>query len=194
MQNIIFSELLGTDFKDFNFAVSTNWRIDFSQSKEFQKLIGGGTGIGGKPLVDQMSFAFHSDVDFTGSIEYARAEIKGIPIRQAAWQNREIPNVACSVYESMSHALYKALEKATNKIAGFYDHRNIAPKEAYTFSGVMLYAYGNSDTNGDLTPVCTYELLGAQLNDFKSPTYTSEQANIADVTFNLYAHGFLVKD
>lgn len=192
MQNTQFTELLGSDFSNFNYAVTTNWRIDFSQSPEFKKLIGGGTGIGGKPLVDQMSFAFHSDVDFTGSIVYAEAKVKGIPIRQAAWQDREIKDVPCAVYESMSHALYKALERATNKIAGFYDHRNIAPKEAYTFSGIMLYAFGNADANGDLDPICTYELLGAQLNSFKSPTYTSEAANIADVTFNLYAHGFKI--
>lgn len=192
MQNIKFTDLLGNDFKNFNYAVSSNWRIDFSKSPEFQALIGNGTGIGGVSLVEQMSFAFHSDIDFTGTIEYASAKIKGIPIRQAAWQDREIANVACSVYESMDHRLYKALEGTSNKVAGFLEHRDINLKANYTFSGIVVHALGNVDGAGDPPIVCSYELIGAQLNDFKSPTYTSEAANIADVTFNLYAHGFKV--
>ena len=188
MQNIKFTDLLGSDFKESNYAVTSNWRIDFSNSPEFRKLLGGDSGV-----LEQMSFAFHADISLGASITYARAAIKGLPIRQAAWQEREIQNVPCEVYERMNHQLYKALAKASNKIAGYYKHRNIAPKENYTFSGVFLYALGNSDKEGDIQPECSYELLGAQLNDFTSPTYTSEAANIADVKFNLYAHGFRVQ-
>lgn len=188
MQNIKFTDLLGSDFKESNYAVTSNWRIDFSNSPEFRKLLGGDSDV-----LKQMSFAFHADINLGASITYARAAIKGLPIRQAAWQEREIQNVPCEVYELMNHQLYKALAKASNKIAGFYKHRNIAPKENYTFSGVFLYALGNSDKEGDIQPECSYELLGAQLNDFTSPTYTSEAANIADVKFNLYAHGFRVQ-
>ena len=188
MQNIKFTELLGPDFKGSNYAVTSNWRIDFTKSPEFETLLGNDANT-----LNQMSFAFHSDLSLGASITYASAKIKGIPIRQAAWQDREIPNVPCAVYELMNHQLYKALAKASNKVAGFYKHRNIAPKENYTFSGVFLYALGNSDKEGDVQPECIYELIGAQLNDFTSPTYTSEAANIADVKFNLYAHGFKVK-
>lgn len=188
MQNTKFTDLLGADFKESNYAVTSNWRIDFTKSPELKKLLGNNTNI-----LNQMSFAFHADLNLGASITYASAKIKGIPIRQAAWQEREIANVPCEVYELMNHQLYKALAKASNKVAGFYKHRNIAPKENYTFSGVFLYALGNSDTEGDVPPECIYELIGAQLNDFTSPTYTSEAANIADVKFNLYAHGFKVQ-
>jgi len=187
MQNIKFTDLLGANYKDFNYAVTSNWRIDFSQSREFAALLNGKDS-----LLEQMSFAFHSNLDFTGSITYASAKIKGIPIRQAAWQEREIANVECTVYESMDHRLYKALAKASDKVAGFFEHRDINLKENYTFSGVVVHALGNVDGQGEPPIVCSYELIGAQLNDFKSPTYTSDSANIADVTFNLYAHGFKV--
>lgn len=185
MQNIKFTDLLGKDFAESNFAVSTNWRIDFSKSEGFKKLLGGDDKV-----VNQLSFAMHSDYDFTAALTYATAKIKGIPIRQAAWQEREIEGMECAVYEMMDHRVFKALEKATSKVAGFEEHRNISEKEKYTFDGVRLYAYGNSDANADLTPMCSYELIGVQLNNVKSPTYTSGDAAIADVTFELYAHGW----
>lgn len=188
MQNIKFTDLLGEDFKDRNYAVTSNWRIDFKSSPEFKKLIGNDT------VLEQMSFAFHSDLDFTGEITYATASIKGIPIRQAAWQSREVSALNCSVYELVNHQLYKALSQAADKVAGFYEHRNIGEKKTYTFSGIKLYALGNNGGDGDQTTQIAYELLGAQLSNFKSPTYTSDAANIADVTFDLYAHGFKVAD
>ena len=186
MQNIRFTDLLGNDFKDSNYAVTSNWRIDFSHSDQFKRLIGDDN------VINQMSFAFHADLSFQGEITHASANIKGIPIRQAAWQSREIDNIDCEVYELVDHRLYKALSRASDKIAGFYDHRNIGPKEEYTFSGIQVMALGNIGGDGEQPTQIIYELLGAQLNNFTSPTYTSEAANIANVTFQLYAHGFKV--
>lgn len=187
MQNIKFTDLLGSDFKDYNYAVSSNWRIDFSKSAQFVSLLGGDASV-----VNQMSFALHSDYDFTAAITYAEAKVKGIPIRQAAWQEREITGMGCAVYESMDHRVFKALEAACSGVAGFYEHRDINLKENYTFSGIVLQALGNVNGSGEPPVVCSYELIGAQINDVKSPTYTSTAANIADVTFTLYAHGWKV--
>lgn len=184
MQNIKFQELLGTNAVGINYAVTSNWRIDFSQSAEFRSLIEDGTAI------EQMSFACHSDFDFTTEIEYADASIKGIPIHQAAWQTRTIENQECAVYERMDHRVFKALVKATNKTAGFLEHRNIAEKTEYTFNNVYVYALGNSSTDGDVPTSAAYRLIGCQVLSCKSPTYTSDSADIADVTLTLYAHGW----
>lgn len=187
MANIKFTDLLGSDFKDYNYAVTSNWRIDFSKSTQFTNLLGNDAKV-----VSQLSYALHSDYDFTASITYAEASIKGIPIRQAAWQERAITGMTCAVYESMDHRVFKALESACSNVAGFCDHRDINLKENYTFSGIVLQALGNVDGAGEPPVVCAYELIGAQINDVKSPTYTSTAANIADVTFTLYAHGWKV--
>ena len=74
-QNIKINELLGDDFKEYNYAVTSNWRIDFSGSNEFKKLLEGAPGDDGHPAVlKQLSFACHSDFQFEADVEYAEAE------------------------------------------------------------------------------------------------------------------------
>ena len=44
-QNIKFDDLLGKDFKEANYMVSTNWRIDFTKSAELRNIMGGNDNV-----------------------------------------------------------------------------------------------------------------------------------------------------
>lgn len=189
MANITIAELLGGNFKDIDYAVSSNWRIDFSGCEELTTLMG---DPGEVPL--QMSYACHSDFQFNTNIEYAEATIKGIHISQAAWQDRYIDSLTLDVYESMDHRVFKALLKAANNTAGYYAHRNINAKKEYTFTGITLTALGNSDGSTNAETVLVYNLQGVQINSVQSPNYTSDSAEIASVSIDLRAHGWTIAD
>lgn len=183
--NITITDLLGSNFKDADYAVTTNWRIDFSNCKELKELMG---DAGDVPL--QMSYACHSDFQFEANIEYAEATVKGIHISQAAWQDRYIDSLDLDVYENMDHRIFKALLKAANNTAGYYKHRNVNAKKQYTFSDITLTALGNSNNGGEPSTQMVYYLQGVQINTVQSPNYTSDSAEIASVQLNLRAHGW----
>ena len=185
-QNIKFDDLLGKDFKEANYLVSTNWRIDFTKSTELRNIMGGNDNV-----LKQMSYACHSNFQFEASIEYAEAEIKGMHISQAAWQDRFIDDMTVEIYEEMSHRVFKALKTAAEKTAGYFENRNINEKKNYTFSRITLEALGNSDGgNGEVGIAHTYTLLGVQILSIESPEYTSENADIGSVTLHIKAHGW----
>ncbi len=194
-QNIKLNELLGKEFKEYNYMVSSNWRIDFSKCRELRDLMGD-TESGDPSIPLQMSFACHSNFQFETNIEYAEAEIKGMHISQAAWQDRFIDSLVLDVYESMNHRIFKALLNAANNTAGYYAHRDINKKENYTFSGITLEALGNTDGTGgaEVKTECIYHLLGVQINRIQSPEYTSESAEIGSVQLDLRAHGWSIGD
>ena len=138
-----------------------------------------------------MSYACHSNFQFTAEIEYAEADIKGMHISQAAWQDRFIDDLSLEVYESMDHRVFKALKTAAERTAGYFENRNINEKANYTFSGIVLEALGNSDGgNGEVPVMHSYELLGVQIVSVESPEYNSENAEIGSVTLSLKAHGW----
>ena len=185
-QNIKFDDLLGKDFKEANYLVSTNWRIDFTKSTELRNIMGGNDNV-----LKQMSYACHSNLQFEASIEYAEAEIKGMHISQAAWQDRFIDDMTVEVYDTMDHRVFKALKTAAERTAGYFENRNINEKANYTFSGIVLEALGNSDGgNGEVSVEHSYELLGVQILSIESPEYTSENADIGSVTLHIKAHGW----
>lgn len=185
-QNIKFDDLLGKDFKEANYMVSTNWRIDFTKSPELRALIGGNDNV-----LKQMSYACHSNFQFEAEIEYAEAEVKGMHISQAAWQDRFIDSLAVEIYEAMDHRVFKALKSVAEKTAGYFENRNVNAKENYTFSGIVLEALGNSDGgNGEVPVVHSYELLGVQVVSVESPEYTSTDADIGSCTLTIKAHGW----
>jgi len=188
-QNIKIGEMLGKDFKEYNYMVSTNWRIHLEDSPEFRQLLDDQSD-GHPSVIQQLSFACHSDFQFEASIEYAEAEIKGIHISQAAWQDRYIESLPLDVYENMDHRVFKALMAAANKTAGYFNHRNINEKSAYTFSGIRLEALGNSTTDGEVAPTLIYYLEGVQIVTVQSPNYTSTDAEIGSVQLELKAHGW----
>lgn len=190
MQNIKINDMLGEDFKGINYAVSTNWRIDFSNCRELKELMG---DVEGDPRL-QMSFACHSSFSFEARTERATAKVKGIPISQAAWQDREIDSLPLEIYESMDHRVFKALVNAMNNTAGYLKHRNVPEKSKYTFSNVTLEALGNSSEDGDVEPVCVYHLQGMQINSVESPEYTGDSAEIGSVSLDLYVHGWTIGD
>lgn len=190
-QNITITELLGSNFKDTNYAVSSNWRIDFSNCSELKSLMDN-SDVGN--VVAQMSYACHSDFQFQASIEYADATVKGIHISQAAWQDRYIESMTLDIYENMDHRLFKALLKVANNTAGYYGHRNVNAKSNYTFSGITLTALGNSNNNSDVESQLIYTLEGVQINSIQSPNYTSDSAEISSVTIALRAHGWTTPD
>ena len=192
-RNIQLTELLGEDFKGYNYMVSSNWRIDFSNCQELKNLIGDIGG--GDPAVPmQMSFACHSNFQFETEITYAEAEIKGMHISQAAWQDRFIDAQDIDVYESMDHRIFKALVTAANNTAGYYNNRDIAEKKEYTFSGITVQALGNSSNGGAPSTELVYTLLGVQINSVQSPEYTSDSAEIGSVKLNIRAHGWTIID
>lgn len=190
MENITITELLGKEFKEANYAVSTNWRIDFSNCKELKALIGNAD----QAAIKQLSYACHSSHQFEANVEYAEAEIKGIHISQAAWQDRFIDSFPLDVYETMDHRVFKALLNAANNTAGYFTHRNINEKKEYTFTGVTLTALGNSNKDGDLEAKCTYQLHGIQINKVQSPEYTSDSAEIGSVQLDIRVHGWTIDD
>ena len=185
-ENITLMELLGKEFKEADYMVSSNWRIDFSACKELKELMGEYAGDTPK----QMSFACHSNFQFETNIEYAEAEIKGMHISQAAWQDRYIDSLTLDVYEKMDHRLFKALVTASNNTAGYYASRDINKKEKYTFSGITLRALGNTDGGDTATVELVYSLLGVQIKRVQSPEYTSDSAEIGSVQLELKAHGW----
>lgn len=189
-QNIKLTDLLGEDFKDTNYAVSSNWRINFADSKEFRDLISGTD----ETALLQMSFACHSNFQFEATVEYAEAEIKGMHISQAAWQDRFIDSLTLDVFENMDHRVFKALVRAANNTAGYFKHRNINEKKKYTFSGITLEALGNSTEDGNVDPQCIYHLQGVQIVRCQSPEYTSDSAEIGSVQLELKAHGWTTGD
>ena len=194
-QNIKINELLGDDFKEYNYAVTSNWRIDFSGSNEFKKLLEGAPGDDGHPpVLKQLSFACHSDFQFEADVEYAEAEIKGIHISQAAWQDRFIDSLPIDVYENMDHRVFKALVQAANKTAGYFKHRDIAAKTEYTFDGITLTALGNTVDGSEPSNAIVYHLKGVQIKKVQSPNYTSDAAEIGSVQLELKAHGWTIGD
>jgi len=187
-QNIKFEELLGKNFNGANYMVSSNWRINFANSG-LKDLIQGASNV--DTVLMQMSYACHSSFSFETSLTYAEAEIKGIHISQAAWQDRYIDDFTVEVYENMDHRVFNALLVAANSTAGFLEHRNINKKDVYTFNGITLEALGNGDgSSGEVESVRTYNLLGVQVLSVQSPEYTSDSANIGTVTLHLRAHGW----
>lgn len=188
--NITLSELLGGNFKDADYAVSSNWRINFENCEELKALMGSFAG----EVPKQMSYACHSDFQFTANVEYAEVTIKGMHISQAAWQDRYIDSITLDVYENMDHRVFKALMQAANNTAGYYTHRNINAKKNYTFTGITLEALGNSDGNGAPDTKLIYTLMGVQINSIQSPNYTSDSADIASVQLDLRAHGWTIND
>lgn len=188
-KNITLNNLLGSEFKDTNYAVTTNWRIDFSNCQELRDLISGAD----ESSLLQMSYACHSNFQFKADIEYAEATIKGMHISQAAWQDRFIDSLPIDIYENMDHRVFKALMLAANKTAGYYDNRDINEKKRYTFSNIVIEALGNSDGSGsEPDVVCTYNLLGVQINSIESPEYTSDNADIGSVQLDIRAHGWTI--
>jgi hypothetical protein len=189
-QNIKLVELLGNEFRDINYAVTTNWRIDFSNCRELKNLMG---DVENDPI-KQMSFACHSNFQFKTDIEYAEATIKGMHISQAAWQDRFIDSLPIDIYENMDHRIFKALMSVANNTAGYFQHRNINEKKEYTFSGITLEALGNSSQDGEVESKCIYHLLGVQVNSIESPEYTSDNADIGSVQLDIRAHGWTIGD
>lgn len=194
-QNIKIGELLGDNFKEYNYAVTSNWRINFDGSREFAALLEGSPNDDGHPsVIKQLSFACHSDFQFEANIEYAEATIKGIHISQAAWQDRFIDSLPIDIYENMDHRVFKALMQAANKTAGYFDHRNINEKQAYTFEGITLTALGNTAVDEEPSNAIVYRLKGVQINKVQSPNYTSDAAEIGSVQLDIRCHGWTIGD
>ena len=194
-QNIKIVEMLGPDCKGYNYVVSTNWRLDLSKCPELRTLIGD-QADGDPSVINQMSFACHSNFQFKAETEYATAKVKGIPISQAAWQDRTIDSLPLDVYESMDHRVFKALLRASNNTAGYLRHRDVNDKKLYTMSGITLQALGNTAGNGggDVKTEMTYYLQGVQIVSVESPEYTSDSAELGSVRLELKAVGWTTDD
>lgn len=189
-QNIKIGELLGKNFNEYNYAVTSNWRINFDKCDKLKELMG---DVANDPRL-QMSFACHSDFQFETETTYAEAEIKGIHISQAAWQDRYIDSLPIDIFENMDHRIFKALVNVANNTAGYFNHRNINAKSEYTFDGITLEALGNSSADGDVAPTITYHLKGVQFKRVQSPNYTSDAAEIGSVQLEIKAHGWTIGD
>ena len=182
LQNIKFDDLLGKNFSEKNYAVSSNWRINFEVCKEFVDLVGNGD------VVKHMSYACTSDYDFTATTEYATANVKGIPISQAVWQHREFDGVDIQILEPMDRSVENALIRAMNKATDYYDARDIAEKSVYTFSGIQLIELGN---DGKAESDNIIILDGVQIQGVKPGTFTSgDSANIVNTTLTIKGHGW----
>lgn len=182
LQNITFNELLGKDFSERDYAVTTNWRIDFATCRQFVELLGGDTGI-----AKHLSYACTSDHTFSAETTYATATIKGIPISQAAWQSRTIDSLDISVLEPMDRAVENALIKAQNKGAGYFGNRDLAPKDTYTFSGITLLELGN---DGKASSDNIIILDGVQIKSVSLGSFSSSNADIVSTELSLYVHGW----
>lgn len=181
--NVTFNELLGEDFSEKDYAVSSNWRIDFASCKKFVDLLGGDASV-----AKHMSYACTNDYTFNSETTYARANIKGIPISQAAWQSRVIDNLPITILEPMSRSVENALIKAQNKASGYFGKRDIAAKNIYTFSGITLLEFGN---NGNVDPDNIIILDGVQIQGVQPGTFTSgDSASIVGTQLTLYVHGW----
>ena len=172
-QNIKIGELLGSNFNEYNYAVTSNWRIDFSKCNKLKELMG---DVDNDPRL-QMSFACHSDFQFETEITYAEAEIKGIHISQAAWQDRFIDSLQIDIYENMDHRIFKALVNVANNTAGYFEHRNINEKKEYTFDGITLTSLGNSNKDGDPGVAITWEEMLTELVKRSNTSLTSTNNN-----------------
>lgn len=183
MANVTFNELLGADYSEKDYAVSSNWRIDFATCKKFVDLLGGDTGI-----AQHMSYACTSDYNFNSETTYAQANIKGMAISQAAWQSRVIDNLPITILEPMDRSVENALIKAQNKGAGYFGARDIAAKDVYTFSGITLIELGN---DGKANPDNFIILDGVQIRGVQLGTFTSgNSADIVGTQLTLYCHGW----
>lgn len=183
IQNVTFNELLGEDFSEKDYAVSSNWRIDFATCKKFVDLLGGDAGI-----AKHLSYACTNDYNFTSETTYAQANIKGIPISQAVWQSRVIDSLSITVLEPMDRSVENALLKAQNKGTGYFGSRDIAAKDTYTFSGITLLEFGN---DGKVDPDNIIILDGVQIKGVNVGTFTSgDSADIVATELTLYVHGW----
>lgn len=181
--NVTFNDLLGKNFSEKDYAVSSNWRISFDICKEFVALIGGNTDI-----AQHMSYACTSDFDFEASTTFAEASIKGIPISQAVWQDRKFDGVKITILEPMDRSVENALIQAQNKSTGYYGARDIAEKKVYTFSGIQLIELGN-DGKADSDNIIILD--GVQIQGVKPGTFTSgDTANIVGTELTLKGHGW----
>jgi hypothetical protein len=182
LQNIRFNDLLGENFSEKNYAVSSNWRINFEVCKEFVDL------VGNADVAKHMSYACTSDYDFEATTEFANANIKGIPISQAVWQHREFDGVQITILEPMDRSVENALLRAQNKGTGYFNDRNVAEKKVYTFSGIQLIELGNDgQTNNDNIVI----LDGLQIQGVKLGTFTSgDSANIVGTQLTVKGHGW----
>lgn len=182
LQNIRFDDLLGKNFSEKNYAVSSNWRINFEVCKEFVDL------VGNADVAKHMSYACTSDYNFEATTEYANANIKGIPISQAVWQHREFNGVNIEILEPMDRSVENALIKAMNKSTGYYDSRDIAEKKVYTFSGIQLIELGNDGKSESDNIII---LDGVQIEGVKPGTFTSgNSADIVSTTLTIKGHGW----
>lgn len=185
MENIKLTELLGNNIGDTNYGVTTNWRINFGDS--LKALMGGGANS----AITHMSYACHSDFQFEATVDYAEATVKGMHISQAAWQDRFIDSMDIEIYDTMDLQVFKALVKAANNTAGYYNNRDINAKGSYTLKDIKLIALGNGEDNS-VKDTLTYTLHGVQINSVQSPNYTTGDAEITSVSMNIRAHGWTV--
>lgn len=182
LQNIRFNDLLGENFSEKNYAVSSNWRINFEVCKEFVAL------VGNADVAKHMSYACTSDYDFEATTEFANANIKGIPISQAVWQHREFDGVQITILEPMNRSVENALLTAQNKGTGYFNTRDVAEKRTYTFSGIQLIELGNNgETNNDNIII----LDGVQIQSVALGTFTSgDSADIVGTQLTIKGHGW----
>lgn len=182
LQNIRFEDLLGDNFSEKNYAVSSNWRINFEVCKEFAAL------VGNADVVKHMSYACTSDYDFEATTEFANANIKGIPISQAVWQHREFDGVQITILEPMDRSVENALLAAQNKGTGYFNNRDVAEKIVYTFSGIQLIELGNDGQSSDENIII---LDGVQIQGVKPGTFTSgDSAEIVGTQLTIKGHGW----
>lgn len=182
LQNIRFNDLLGENFSEKNYAVSSNWRINFEVCKEFVDL------VGNADVAKHMSYACTSDYDFEATTEFANANIKGIPISQAVWQHREFDGVQITILEPMDRSVENALLRAQNAGTGYFNNRDVAEKSVYTFSGIQLIELGNDgQTSNDNLII----LDGVQIQGVKLGTFTSgDSADIVGTQLTIKGHGW----
>lgn len=181
-QNIRFDDLLGKNFSEKNYAVSSNWRINFEVCKEFVDL------IENADVAKHMSYACTNDYDFDATTEFATTNVKGIPISQAVWQHREFDGVSIEILEPMDRSVENALLKAMNKGTGYYGDRDVAEKKVYTFSGIQLIELGN-DGKSDSDNIIILD--GVQIQGVKPGTFTSgDSAQIVGTTLTIKGHGW----
>lgn len=182
LQNVRFNDLLGENFSEKNYAVSSNWRINFEVCKEFVDL------VGNADVAKHMSYACTSDYDFEATTEFAVANIKGMVVSQAVWQHREFDGVQIVILEPMDRSVENALLTAQNKGTGYFNDRDVAEKKVYTFSGIQLIELGNDGkTNSDNIII----LDGVQIQGVKPGTFTSgDSAEIVSTTLTIKGHGW----
>lgn len=182
LQNIRFNDLLGENFSEKNYAVSSNWRINFEVCKEFVAL------VGNADVAKHMSYACTSDYDFEATTEFANANIKGIPISQAVWQHREFDGVQITILEPMDRSVENALLTAQNKGTGYFNNRDVAEKSVYTFSGIQLIELGNDGQTSNNNIII---LDGVQIQGVKLGTFTSgDSADIVGTQLTIKGHGW----